>query len=368
MSAVYLDHNATTPLRTEAREALLEALELGPLNASSAHGAGRAARALLDEARERVAGALGVGEEEILFTSGGTEALNLAVAGTVGRKEGKGHVAASAVEHPAVLAACERYAGTTQVIGVLEDGAVRVDELPREADLVAIQAANSETGTVQDLPAVRAALPDSPLLVDAVQALGKIPIDLDGWGADLAGFSAHKVGGPAGVGVLVRRPGRGLEPLLVGGGQEEGLRAGTEGVAAIHAASIAIQLAVDELEEAARHAAELCELLWSELRAAIPGVLCNGRPPGSPGRLPNTLNVALPEGDGRVLVTRLDLMGLQASAGSACSSGSLEPSPVLAAMGQERDRARRGLRLSCGRTTTHSDIHKAVEILRESQA
>ena len=219
MSAVYLDHNATTPLRPEAREALLEALELGPLNASSAHGAGRTARALLDEARERVAEALGVGEEEILFTSGGTEALNLAVAGTVGRKEGKGHVAASAVEHPAVLAACERYAGTTQVIGVLEDGAVRVDELPREADLVAIQAANSETGTVQDLPAVRAALPDSPLLVDAVQALGKIPIDLNGWGADLAGFSAHKVGGPAGVGVLVRRPGRGLEPLLVGGGR-----------------------------------------------------------------------------------------------------------------------------------------------------
>ena len=233
---------------------------------------------------------------------------------------------------------------------------------------MAIQAANSETGTVQDLPAVRAALHGTPLLVDAVQALGKIPIDLSGWGADLAGFSAHKVGGPAGVGVLVRRPGRGLEPLLVGGGQEEGLRAGTEGIAAIHAASIAIELAVEELEHGTRRASELCGLLWSELRAAIPGVLCNGRPRALPADSPNTLNVALPEGDGRVLVTRLDLMGLRASAGSACSSGSLEPSPVLVAMGQERDRARRGLRLSCGRTTTtHSDIHRAVEILRESQ-
>ncbi len=363
MDAIYLDHNATSPLREEAREALLTALELGPLNASSAHAAGRAARALLDEARERVAGAIGVAEEEVLFTSGGTEALNLAVAGSVGPG---GRVAASAVEHPAVLAACERHAGALECLPVDAEGGLRPIEGPLEADLVAIQAANSETGTVQDLPALSAALRGGcPLLVDAVQALGKVPVDLVAWGADLAAFSAHKVGGPAGVGVLVRRGGHRLSPLLVGGGQEDGLRAGTEGVAAIHAASVAIALAVEELEAAQARLAELTAMLWSRLQEAIPGIECNGRPPGAPGRLPNTLNVALPGCDGRVLVTRLDLAGLQASAGSACSSGSLEPSPVLLAMGQDRERARRGLRLSCGRTTSHSDIHNAVEILRE---
>ncbi|MBL6720602.1 MAG: aminotransferase class V-fold PLP-dependent enzyme [Planctomycetes bacterium] len=365
MDAIYLDHNATSPLRAEAREALLAALELGPLNASSAHAAGRAARALLDEARERVAGALGVAEEEVVFTSGGTEALNLAIAGAVGPG---GRVAASAVEHPAVLAACERHAGALQRLPVDSEGALLPLEAPLEVELVAVQAANSETGTVQDLPDLSSRLRSGcPLLVDAVQALGKIPVDLSAWGADLAAFSAHKVGGPAGVGVLVRRGPQRLSPLLVGGGQEDGLRAGTEGVAAIHAASVAIALAVDELAATRDRVEGLTAALWDGLREAIPGIECNGRPPGVQGRLPNTLNVALPECDGRVLVTRLDLAGLQASAGSACSSGSLEPSPVLLAMGQDRKRARRGLRLSCGRTTTHNDIHRAVEILRESR-
>lgn len=362
MAAIYLDHNATSPLREEARDALLAALELGPLNASSAHAAGRAARALLDEARERVAAALGVAEEEVLFTSGGTEALNLAIAGSVGPRAG---VAASAVEHPAVLAACERHAGALKSLPVDAEGGLLPVDAPLGVDLVAVQAANSETGTLQDLPALRERLGGLPLLVDAVQALGKVPVDLEAWGADLAAFSAHKVGGPAGVGVLVRRGSHALRPLQVGGGQEDGLRAGTEGVAAIHAASIAIELAVREVAETGARLEELTALLWSELQEAVPGIECNGRRPGAPGRLPNTLNVALPGCDGRVLVTRLDLAGLQASAGSACSSGSLEPSPVLLAMGQDRERARRGLRLSCGRTTTHNDIHKAVEILRE---
>lgn len=358
----YLDHNATSPLRPVAREALLEALDLGPLNASSVHADGQRARALLDAARERVAASLGVLEDEVLFTGGGTEALNLAVMGAVSPDR---PAAALATEHPAVLEPLRARSGRLDLLPVDERG-LWVGEPPAaDCALVALQAANSETGALQQLEGAHARLGGALLLVDAVQALGKIPVQPGKWGADLVVCSAHKVGGPQGVGVLIHRGrARALQPISRGGGQEQGLRAGTENVAAIHAASLAIEEAVGEQATfAATHRSWTSEL-GRELLEVCPALLVNGPGLESDERLPNTLNLEVPGVDGRVLVTRLDLAGLRTSAGSACASGSTEPSPVLLAMGKSRDAARRGLRLSTGWSTVHEDVHTAVDILR----
>jgi cysteine desulfurase len=236
--------------------------------------------------------------------------------------------------------------------------------------LVSVMAANNEVGSLGPLAEIGEALraipaPDRPLFhTDAVQALGRIPVDLAGWSVDLASFSAHKLGGPLGCGVLVRRSGVPIEAILHGGGQETELRPGTENVPAIVAGALAIELAVAERKEFARRSQTLASTLWREVRGALPEACLHGPPIDSTERLPNTVNFSLPGVDGRVLVTRLDLEGLETSAGSACASGSLEPSHVLLAMGLGEERARAGLRLSFGRTTSVKDIHRAVDILR----
>lgn len=373
---VYLDHNATTPMRPRVREVLVELLdELGG-NPSSVHAAGRRARAVLDEARARVAAALGVPEEGIVFTSGGTESINTALRGAL-RAAGPGlGLATVASEHSAVLETARALAAEgrpLEIAPVDHRGVADIERLLAAARtagvrLVAVAAANNEVGALADLVALGEGLraigePNRPLLfTDACQALGRIPLDLAGWGIDLAAFSAHKLGGPPGVGVLYRRPGVPCEPLLTGGGQEMGLRAGTENVPAIAAAALAIELAVAEREAFASRVAGLVRELWKGLAEAIDGIELLGPPLDAP-RLPNTLNVLLPKVDGRVLVTRLDLEGLEASAGSACSSGSLEPSHVLLAMGLDPERARAGLRLSLGRTSGREDVRNAVDIL-----
>ncbi len=376
MTRVHLDHNATTALRPEARELWLELADRLRGNPSSVHAAGREARQALDEARERTAAALGVHEDEIVFTSGGTESNNLAIFGSV---QGRARLAlvTTQVEHSSVLGvatALEARGHPVVRSAVDTEGRPRLEALLDAASgpdvgLVSVMAANNEVGSVAPLGEIALRLRGSGgarprMHTDAVQALGKIPVRLRDWGVDLASFSAHKVGGPLGVGVLFKRKGLPLEGLFFGGEQEAGLRPGTENVPAIAAASLAIDLAVREQPEYHARTSELCQALWRELATKVPDIGINGPPIDAKSRLPNTLNLSIPRADGRTLVARLDLEGLEVSAGSACASGSLEPSHVLLAMGRSTEAARSGLRVSLGRSTTTQDIHTAARILR----
>lgn len=371
MKRVHLDYNATTPLRAEAREALLGALDGGLGNASSVHGTGRKGRAAVDEARERVAAALGVPEDGVVFTSGGTEANNLALFGALGAGPRGMRLVTSTIEHAAVQApALHLQAGPREVcwVGVDRHGALDLDALESAATggpaLVSVMGANNEIGSTTDLAEVRARIGERAVFhSDTVQVLGKKRLDLMASGVDLASLSAHKVGGPVGVGVLFRRPGAPVMPTTFGGAQEGALRPGTENAPAIAAAAVAIELAVEEAEAYQREMARLTGLLWQGLRAKLPDLTLNGPPIDDPTRLPNTLNISSPNGDARTLVARLDLVGVEVSAGSACASGSLEPSHVLKALGLDPDRARSGLRISLGSDTQEADIHTCVERL-----
>jgi cysteine desulfurase len=372
---VHLDHNATTPLRGEVREALCDAFDRLRGNPSAVHASGRAARALLDDARERTAAALGVHEDDLVFTSGGTEANDLAVAGALAAAGPGAGFVTTAVEHSSVLGSARRHAAAgapVTLVGVDAVGRPRLEELVTAADgaaLVSVMAANNELGTAVDVGAVVAALgerygPARPRVhTDAVQALGKLPLDLAGWDVDLASLSGHKIGAPVGIGVLVRRRRTPLVPRLVGGGQEAGWRAGTESVALVHALARAVELAVAERETFAARARAHVENLWMGVRNSVPGALRLGPAADDPLRLPNTLNIHVPGTDGRTLVARLDLAGLEVSAGSACASGSLEPSHVLVALGLAPEVARAALRFSTGRATDDAEIAHAVEIV-----
>lgn len=377
---IHLDHNATTPLRPEVREVLLEQWDAGLGNPSSVHGAGRRARAVVDEARERVAAALGVDEGEVVFTSGGTESDNLAILGGHGALSGRGEparVVSSRLEHPAVVEPVRRLgAAGARVEWVGNDAVGRID--PAEvahaagdgAVLVSLMAANNEIGSTNDLGAVRAALGRREGLLlhtDAVQALGRLPISDILAHVDLASLSLHKVGGPLGVGILLRRAGARVAPRTFGGSQEAELRPGTENAAAIAAAAVAVELAVQETEAFAARSRALLADFWRDLVAVLPDVHLNGPRLDDAARLPNTLNVSfVGRGDARMLVTRLDLAGLEVSAGSACASGSLEPSHVLAALGIAQERALSGVRISLGRGTTAAELSTAVDILRRT--
>lgn len=375
---IHFDHNATTRLRPEARERWLEVHDRTQGNPSSIHRSGRERREIVDAAREQVAAALGCHEDEVLFTSGGTESNNLALLGSFdcfGPKPNRSQFALTPVEHSAVLETAASLkargvpllwipvddAGRPQIPWLLE----RCRELP--VALATVMAANNELGTLADLRALGAGLRQlgAPprMHVDAVQALGRIPIALDDWGADLASFSAHKVGGPPGVGVLYKRQGLSLTPQQFGGGQEAGLRPGTEDVAGIAAAALAIDLAVAERAENAARLQRLTRGLWERLSAVLPQAQLLGPPIDAPDRLPNTLSVLLPGIDGKVSLMRLDLEGLEVSAGSACASGSIEPSHVLRALGFDDALARSALRLSLSPNNTEAECQHAVDIL-----
>jgi len=375
---VYLDHNSTTPLREEARLRWLEAATAA--NPSSVHASGRRARALVDEARARVAAALAVHEDEIFFTSGATEANNLALFGVAEARGPRAGIVTTAVEHSSVLGPARELGQRGHplaLVGVDAQGLPDPEEVaaavgPATA-LVSVTAANNEIGALPDLAAIGDQLtargaPRPAFHSDAAQALGRIPLRLGDWGLDLASFSAHKLGGPVGVGILWRRKGFALRPRAFGGGQEQDLRPGTENVPGIAAAALALELAVREQREYATRTGELARGLWRELALRLPALRLLGPPIDSARRLPNTLCVLVPDTDGKVLVTRLDLSGLEASAGSACASGSVEPSHVLLALGLTRDEARAGLRLSLGRNTTHEECKRALELLHKALA
>jgi cysteine desulfurase len=365
---IYLDNNATTPIRPEVREELLRALSILAGNPSSLHSEGRRARALLEEARERVAQCLDAEPEEVIFTSGGTEANNLAVYG-LARALGR-PVAVSAVEHPSVLEPClrlEREGLKVSVLPVDSEGVLDLEALRcalrAGAGLVCVMAANNETGVLQPLEAVAELVDEygAALHVDAVQAVGKVPVSFRRLRATSLSLSAHKFHGPVGAGALLLRAGTRLEPLLAGGPQERALRPGTESAGLAVALAVALELAMDALPLKAARVAALRDELERTVLQLWPGSWVNGqRAP----RVPNTTNIGFPGLDAQALVMALDLEGVAASTGSACSSGSAVPSPVLQAMGRSEAEARASVRFSLSEFTSAGEIADAVERIR----
>ncbi len=365
---VYLDHDAITPMRPEAKAAVTAALEVFG-NPSSVHGAGRAARALLDEARATVAAAIGAAPAELVFTSGATESAALAIRGVLDAATGdRRGLVVTAVEHPCVLSVAEALRADGRSVTVLpvdrrglpDLDAARAAVTARTALVCAMTACN-ETGVllpVRELAAV-ARNEGALLFTDAVQALGKIPVDVRTLGPDLLALTGQKLGGPRGAGALWVRSGVRLAPLL-GGRQERGRRAGTENLPGIAGLAAAVTAATEHFATEAPRLAALRDALQEELLAAVPGARVNGA--GAP-RLPGTLSITLPGTDAEALLMALDLEGICASAGSACHSGSSRPSPVLSALGLDEADARSTLRLSLGWTSTDRDVAAAVEAI-----
>jgi len=370
---LYLDHAATTPLDPEVRAAMLTWLGDRFGNPSSVHGHGRQARAAVDEARDRVADAAGCAAREVTFTSGGTEADNLALRGVLerwGPERGR-HLVVSAVEHEAVLATADALAGAGRaeltVVGCDRSGRVDPAEVAAairpDTVLVSVMLANNEIGTVEDVAsiagAVRARNPRALVHTDAVQALGRLPLGLDALGVDLISLSAHKAYGPQGVGALVARHGVFPAAQLTGGGQERGRRSGTENVAGV-AALVAQRRRETDAPELSRLAGWLTDLLTE----SVPGL----DPTGDPAvRLPGLCSFVVPGSRSDLLLAVLDELGVCASAGSACSSGAPVPSHVLQAMGFG-ELAGSALRLSLGRFTTGAEVETAAELVRVAVA
>jgi cysteine desulfurase len=366
---VYLDYNATSPLVPAVQEAMLPFLEARFGNPSSRHEFGRQARAAVDEARARVAAAVGAHPTEVVFTSGGSEANNLFLKGVAERLK-PGVVAVSAVEHPCVREPAKqlRRAGwTLRTIAV--DGQGRVDPadygaaLAQRPALVSVMLANNETGVLQDVAALAGEARRAGALVhtDAVQALGKIPVDFRALGVSALTLSAHKIGGPLGAGALVVDKRVDLAPLIAGGGQERGLRSGTENVPALVGFGVACELAVAGLADEAERLGRLRAMVEEGAAALGAAVFSRGVP-----RLPNTVFFALPELEGETLVGRLDRAGYAVASGSACSSANPEPSATLLAMGVPRDLARGALRVSLGRATREEDVRGFLGVLQET--
>ena len=366
---VYLDWNATTPLRPEAKAAMAHAWETGG-NPSSVHAEGREARRLMEEARGAIAAAVGAEPANVIFTPGGTEANSLAL--TPGMRRGKGaaveRLLASAIEHTSVRGAGRFATDATRTIGVTRAGTVDLDRLRALLDgppaLVSIMLANNETGAIQPVADAAKLVHEAGglLHVDAIQALGRIPFDLPSTGADLMSLSAHKIGGPKGVGALVLTEGiEGLAPLLRGGGQEKGRRAGTEDVAGIAGFGAAIKAAlIGREQETSRE-----EGLRARLEAGLlvtRGALVFA---AEAERLPNTVLFAVPGMRAETAVIGFDLDGIAVSAGSACSSGKVQPSHVVEAMGYGGELARGAVRLSLGWSTTYADIESALQAWRK---
>jgi len=363
----YLDWNATAPLRAEARAAMAAALDVFG-NPSSIHAEGRVARKLVEEARAAVAAATGADARNVVFTSGGTEANALALAPGL-RKAGRGpalRLIVSAVEHPSVLAGGRFAPEEITVLPVRPSGVVDLDALAAllktsPPALVSVMLANNETGAIQPILEVAALVHGASglLHVDAVQALGKISFNIKELQADAISVSGHKVGGPKGVGALVLAEGvGGLAPLLRGGGQEQGRRAGTENVLGIAGFGAAVKAAIGTLPEAAARMQALRERLEAGLRAACPEVTIFA---GNAPRLPNTTLVAAPRLKAETAVIGFDLEGVAVSSGSACSSGKVQPSHVLEAMGADPALVRGAIRLSLGWETTEADIDRCLE-------
>jgi cysteine desulfurase len=370
MRRVYLDYNATTPVAPEVLAAMLPYFCVEYGNASSIHTFGQRARGAVEEARESVAALLGARPTEIMFSSGGTESNNHAIFGVVGAASGSSkHVITSAVEHSAVLDPCralEKQGVAVTFLPVDGEGLVNPEDVRRairpDTVLITIMLANNELGTIEPIAEIGkiAAEAHVTLHTDAIQAAGKIPIDVAKLGVHLLSISAHKLYGPKGVGALYVRKGTHIEPLLYGGHSERDRRPGTEDVTSIAGLGKAADLALTHMKAEGRRIAVLRDRLENGLLERIPHARVNG---SRTQRVPNTTNLTLPFIEGEAMVIALDLRGLSCSTGAACSSGAVEPSHVLLAIGLAPDDARATLRLSLGQQTTDEEIDFALETI-----
>ncbi len=376
MEYIYLDHSATTPVRDEVLQAMLPFYgpEFG--NPSSIHSLGREVRQSIEASREKVAKALNCDPSEVVFTGSGTESDNQAIKGAVFANRDRGdHIITTKIEHHAVLHTFEylqkHFNIRTTFLGVDRHGLVDPEELKRAINqktiLVSVMQANNEVGTIQPLPELANICRENKVLFhsDAVQAFGKLETDVKTLGVDLLSLSAHKIYGPKGVGALYVKKGTRLHPLIHGGGHERNRRAGTENAAGIVGLGTAAELAAGERLAQGDRLSALRERLWQGIKKNIPHVRRNGHPEKS---LPGTLNVSFEYIEGEGILLSLDMKGIAASSGSACTSGSLEPSHVLAAMGVPTEIAQGSLRFSLGRDNTEQQMDYAVEVLAQAVA
>jgi cysteine desulfurase len=362
---IYLDHNATTPLLPDVVEAMLPFLSTHFGNPSSAHVYGRRAKEAVERARALVAALLGCDGLEVFFTSGGTEASNLAIRGAC-EASSRRHVVTTVIEHPATSNPFAWLARNGYKVSRLEVdafGRVRTDALSRRFDdvaLVSVMHANNETGVLQpvaDLAAMAKAR-GAIVHVDAAQSLGKVPVKVDALGADLLSIAGHKLYAPKGVGALYVRRGTPIEPFARGAGHERGMRPGTENVASIVGLGVACERASQDLDVVAAHLRDVTERLWRALRDAVPGLELNGHPTE---RLPNTLNVRFPGVSGNALLAATPEVA--ASTGSACHAEGESASQVILAMGITPEEALGSVRLTTGRSTTREEVDRAAELL-----
>ena len=372
---IYLDHAATTPVREEALRAMLPLFTAGGYNASSVHAEGRAARAALDEARERIARALGAKPKEIVFTGSGSEADNLALFGVARALRERGrHIVSAATEHHAVLHALEQLREEgfeVTLVAVDSEGRVDVDAfasaLRPGTTLASVMFANNETGTIQPVAQLAAAARERGVLfhTDAVQAAAYLALDVRELGVDLLSIAAHKFYGPKGAGALFVREGTPVRPIVFGGSQEFAKRAGTENLAAIAGMAAALEFAAGERDENAARIAALRQTFESGVQRRIAGVRVNG---GGATRAPHVSNLSFRGVTSEQLLMRLDMDGIAVSAGSACASGAIEPSHVIAALGLPEEWLTGVIRFSFGRSTTSQQIERTLEVLERAVA
>ncbi len=372
MNRIYLDHAATTPVSEPVLEAMIPFFKNSWGNASSVYGTGREARKAVEKARRQVAEAIGAEPREILFTGCGSESDNLAVKGTAFALKEKGrHIITTAIEHPAVLNTCrwlEKQGFEVTYIypdkkGLIDPEQIRLS-IREDTILISMMAANNEIGTIEPVAEVGAVAREKGICfhTDAVQAAGAVPISVNEWNADLLSISAHKFHGPKGTGALYVRHGTHIDSLIHGGEQERGLRAGTENVPGIVGLGAAIEIASRNLKQNVVRTAFLRDRLIDRILAEIPGTKLNG---AREGRLPNNCNISFDRIDGEALLLRLDLAGIAASSGSACTAGSQEISHVLKAIGLTDQEAKGSLRLTTGTGNTEEEIDEAIRTIRE---
>jgi cysteine desulfurase len=376
---VYLDHSATTPVDPRVVDAMLPYLTERFGNPSSVHRAGQEARAAVDRARRDVAALIGARQNEIVFVSGGTEANNLAIGGVTGAAESQGrHIITSSIEHPSVRGVCERLEKRGWQITrlpVYSNGIIKLEDvrsaLRPDTVLISVMLANNEIGTIQPIKELAELIKDERakghrhlwLHTDAVQAAGRIRINVEELGCDLLTMSSHKIYAPKGTGALYIRRGVRLFAQNVGGHQERERRAGTEGVPGIVAFGAAARLAQEEMGSRTEHIRSLRDRFEAKVRAQIDDIVFNGEPRE---RLCHVSNISFRFIEGEGLLINLDLQGVAVSTGSACSSGTLEPSPVIRALGRDDELARGSIRFSFGKDNSEEDVDYAVEVLARS--
>lgn len=373
MKQVYLDNNSTTPLDERVLEAMLPFLKGRYGNASSVHGFGREAKTAIEEAREKVAAILNAEPSEIYFTSGGTESDNMAVIGSAFYQQKKRkHVIVSAIEHHAVLETAkylEKNGFKADYVGVDNLGIVSADDLKEkvtdDTSVVSIMHSNNEVGTIQDIPKLAEIAREKGTVfhTDAVQSAGKIKVDVEKLGVDMLSMTAHKMYGPKGTGIIYIRKTLKVTPLFFGGHHERKRRPGTENVPGIVGFARALELADELREKDHKRWQELGNLLIDGIQSRIPDVYLNG--PRDERRIPSTVNLTFKAVEGESIILSLDMKGVAVASGSACTSGSLDPSHVLLAMGVSAELAQGSIRFSLGRFTTKDDIEYTISVLPE---